>query len=77
MGRTIQSLVTRIDQYLPAKIRHGRCDNLYNLVNTPDSAIDEHLVNNPMYTMSFTRVSLNIPQSAFRVSFENIGDIMH
>lgn len=77
MRRTIQSLVTKIDQYVPAKIPHGRCDNLHNLVNTFDSAIVEHLISNPMYTMSHTRVSLNNPQSAFRLSFENFGDIMH
>lgn len=51
--RINQRIETRIDQHVPAKIHHGRCNNLLKLVNTPVTAIGEHL-NNLLCVMSFT-----------------------
>lgn len=47
IARTNQSLETRIDKHIAAKIHHGKCDNLHKLVNTSSSANFEHLSESP------------------------------
>lgn len=59
-GKTNKKLEISIDQPVPAKICHGRCDSLHKLVNTSGLAVVEHSITNPVYTMVFPRDSFTI-----------------
>lgn len=65
IGIANQMLETRIDQHVPAKIHHRRCDNFHKLVNTSGLVIAECLINNDFLVVLDLLSFLNVMHTIY------------